>query len=223
MANHVSSYITFHNLSEEGKAKLEELYQRLSGIDDDSTYEYSAHEIFGIPEPEGDDTDGPGYYSWNIEHMGAKWCYIEDPDEDRFRTNSAWSVPWDLFDYVCKEIATVDENLFADVTYEDEMPNFVGWATWHHGSFDEGREWEWEAIEDWIMDNNPEIDELFDREEREWKEGKEDEGRDLMWDVQWEFMEDVRDHTLQEEVTWYFEHEEEILEELEEAKREEEA
>ena len=210
MANHVSSYIRFHNLNDEAEAKLEELYQRLKGIDEEGVFEYNAGEILGSTD-EDQDT-----YSWYIDKIGAKWCYIEDPDPDGFRTNSAWSVPWGLFEYVMGELEEVQPHVFASVSYEDEMPNFVGWATYHHGSFDEGREWEWEEIEDWIMDNRSDIAELFDREEREWKEGKEDEGRDLIWDAQYEFMEDVLEQTLNEETTWYFNHEDEIISDYEE-------
>jgi hypothetical protein len=208
MANHVETWVRFHNLSDEGVKKLNEIYARHPDWGDEQKYDFDVGPFIGLSED--------AKYDDYINSVGAKWCYIEDPDDEGFRSTSAWSVPWDFINKLCEELAEVDEHLFVSVEYEDEMPNFTGWSTWHHGSYDEGREWEWEEIEDWVMDNRPDIAELFDREERDWKEGKEDEGRDLMWDAQMEFMEDVRYRTLTEETTWYFNHEEEILEDYKE-------
>lgn len=215
MANHVNTYVSFYRISEEGEKKLDELYHRLENFGEENTYDYAAEMFFGVPRPEGEDnTDGPGYFSWNIEHMGAKWCTLEDPDPSGFRLTSAWSVPWDLINYVSEEIQKVDPDVFVTVDYEDEMPNFVGWATWHDGSYDEGREWEWENMVEWMRDNNEELAAMWDEEAEDWIEDKEDEARDLQWDMQMEFFEMVKDQTLTEEVNWYMEHEEEIKAEL---------
>jgi len=205
MANHVYTSVVFRRISEAGEKRLEELYQRLEDIDDPEVYSYDASKIFGIDESE----DGPGTYSWNIEHMGAKWCYFEDCDPDGFRTESAWSVPWNLIEYVLNEVAKVDPTIYVTVTYEDEMPNFTGWATWWGGSFDEGREWEWKEILEWMRDHNEVLAGAWDPEKEEWTEEAEEDGglNDIIWDEQINFMEDVREATLSEEVEWFFKHE----------------
>ena len=220
MANDVYSYVNFKRISEEGIKRCEEVFSRLTGWDDEDTYEYALHEVFGLPEELDEEgyNKGPGSYGWNIDNVGAKWAYIEDPSPDfGFTVHSAWSVPFDGIEYILNEIHKVDPNFIASVSYEDEMPNFVGWVTYHTGSFDEGREWEWDEIEDWIMDNHEDIAACYDREEKEWIEGKEDEGQSLVWDYVREFIDDVSWITLDEELTWYLEHEEEIKAELAES------
>lgn len=211
MANHVSTYVHFYRVSEAGEARLEELYQRIKGIDDDGVYEYMATDLFGEPDEVVED------YQWRIDHVGAKWCYIEDPDPNGFRLTSAWSVPWDLIGFVAEEIRKVDPDVFITVDYEDEMPNFVGWATWHSGSFDEGREWEWEEMLEWMRNNDEELAACWDEEAEDWKEGMEDDAHDMLWDAQADFQEDVVNHTLMEEVHWYMDNEEDIKAELAEA------
>ena len=217
MANHVSSYVHFWKISEEGKAKLDELYHRLDGFDDESKWDFAGEDFFGeqrVQDEEGNDISGPGFYSWNIEKMGAKWVTVESCDDDQFQLTSAWSVPFDLIEYIANQVREVDPDVFVTVDYDDEMPNFTGWATWHHGSYDEGREWEWKEIREWMCNNNSELAEMWDEENDDWFEDKEDEARDLLWDEQMEFMEMVKNQTLMEEVNWYEEHEEEILAEL---------
>ena len=209
MANHVDSYVRFNRISEAGQKRFAELCSRLDGWDTQGTYSFNMHEIFGEPESEG----GPGTYSWNIEKMGAKWCYMEDCNDDGFNSQSAWSVPYDGIEYILSEIYKVDPNLFATVSYEDEMPNFVGWATWHDGSYDEGREWEWEEMQKHMLDEHEDLRAEWNEEDDEFT----DEGRELLWDYTRDFIDSVVWETLQEEVNWYYEHEEEIKAEIEAA------
>ena len=196
-------------MSEAGAKRCEELFKRLEGYEDDSQYSFSFDKIFGLPEAD----DGPGSYDWNTENVGTKWAYIEDADSEYgFACESAWAVPWNGIEYIFNEIFKVDPEFMATVSYEDEMPNFVGWATWHHGNFDEGLEYEWEEIEAGIMKDNPEIAECYDAEKREWIEGKEDEGRELMWDAQREWIDENSVEKMEEEVRWYMKNKQEIHE-----------
>ena len=202
MANHVSTSVNFNRISEAGQKRFEELCQRLDGWNTEGTYSFNMHEIFGLEESE----DGPGTYNWNIENMGAKWCYMEDCGDDGFRTESAWSVPWEGIDYVLTEIHKVDPTVYATVVYEDEMPNFVGWSTWHGGTYDEGREWLWEDMESQMLERHEDLREQYDEENEEFT----DEGRELLWDYTREFIDDVVWETMDEEVHWFFTNEEEM-------------
>ena len=202
MANHVGTYVNFNRISEAGQKRFEELCQRLDGWNTEGAYSFNMYEIFGLEETEG----GPGSYDWNIENVGAKWCYMEDCGDSGFRTESAWSVPWDGINYVMTEIHKVDPTLFATVVYEDEMPNFVGWATWHDESWDEGREWEWEEMEKHMLETHEDLREQYNEEDEEYT----DEGRELLWDYTREFIDEVVWGTLNEEVKWFEEHEEEM-------------
>jgi len=210
MANYVNTNVRFYRANDEAKAVFNKLCERLEGWGDPTTHSFTMSQIFGIPETDELDDNGnltgPGTYSWNIENIGAKWCFIEDVDDDGFRTESAWSVPYDGIQYILEQMAEADPKLIATVTYEDEMPNFFGWATWHSGSYDEGREWEWEEFEKILKEKYPVIAEGWNEEEQEWT----DEAREQLWDVQWEEIYDLQQETLDEELKWLEEHEDEL-------------
>ena len=205
MANHVNTSVNFNRISEAGQKRFEELCQRLDGWDTEGAYSFNMHEIFGLEESE----DGPGTHNWNIENIGAKWCYMEDCDDAGFRTESAWSVPWDGINYILTEIHKVDPTLFTTIVYEDEMPNFVGWATWHDESWDESREWLWEEMEKEMLDMHSDLREQYNEEDEDYT----DEGRELLWDYTREFIEDVVWEIMDKEVKWFFSHEEQMKEE----------
>jgi hypothetical protein len=199
MANHVDTYVSFNRISEAGQKRFAELCSRLDGWNTKGAYSFNMHEIFGLEESE----DGPGTYSWNIENMGAKWCYMEDCGDDGFRTQSAWSVPFDGIQYILEEIYKVDHTLVATIVYEDEMPNFVGWATWNNECWDEGREWQWEEMQQHMLDEHEDLRAEWIEDDEDWT----DTGRELAWDYTRDFIDEVVWGTLQEEVDYYFEHE----------------
>ena len=181
MANHVWTNAHFHRISDEGKKKLFELYSRFEDLDVEGSYEYPLEQIFGVPKDEDpESTDGPGWYSWNTEHMGAKWAYVQDPDEIGFSINSAWSVPEKALDYIFGEVYKVDKNVVAGIIYEDEFPNFVGWQTWRNGDWEDSEYIEWDDILNHLLDNNEELREQFDYEEQSFTE----EGNEILWEVQ---------------------------------------
>jgi len=199
MANHVNTYVNFNRISEAGQKRFAELCSRLDGWDKEGTYSFNMHDIFGLEESE----DGPGTYSWNIDNIGAKWCYMEDCGDHGFSTESAWSVPFDGIQYIFEEIYKVDPELVASITYEDEMPNFVGWSTWNNGGWDEGREWQWEEMQEHMLQQHEDLRAEWNEEDEEWT----DEGQSLAWDYTREFIDEVVWGTLQEEVDYYIEHE----------------
>ena len=192
MANHVNTFIQFFFENEEaGKAKLQELYSRLDGWGEESNYDWNLHNIFGIPETdeldEHGNATGPGTYSWNIEHMGSKWAYIEDPEEDCFRMTSAWSVPIDAINYIMGELAEADPEVRAHITAEDEMPNWVYAAIAEGDGIVDFSEWEWEEIIENLRDTYSEISEGWDEENDDFQENQVGESaREFMYDVLWE-------------------------------------
>ena len=192
MANHVNTYVQFYFDDEKaGKVKLQELYSRLDGWGEESKYDWNLHEIFGIPETDELDEDGfaqgPGTYSWNIEHMGSKWAYLEDADEDSFRITSAWSVPTDAIDFVMEELAKVDPEVSADITAEDEFPNWVYAAKAYGSGIDDFEEWDWDDIMAHMIENYEEVAAGYDLEKDDWMDGEKGvEARDAMNDLLWE-------------------------------------
>lgn len=192
MANHVNTYVSLVFGNEEaGKAKLQELYSRLEGWGEEGKYDWNLHDIFGIPETdeldEHGNPTGPGTYSWNIENMGAKWAYIEDADEDAFRVVSAWGVPTDAIEYVVKELAEADPDVRAEITAEDEMPNWVYAAVADKDGIYDGVEWQWEEIMEHICDTYEEVRVGWDADDNDFFDNAEGEAaRDFMQDVLWE-------------------------------------
>lgn len=200
MANDVYTYVNFYRISEEGIAKANELFSRLEGYDDDSVFEYTLSSLL-----EKQPTDDESYYGFNIDNVGAKWAYIEDPSEYGFTTHSAWCVPTEGIKYIFDEIAKVDETFIGTYTYYDEMPNFVGWQTYRDGYFDEFEEWESDAIIKLILEANPELAEEYDAEEEEFT----DKGHEMLWDIQDDFVQDLVNDGLSQELLWIKEAEEE--------------
>lgn len=207
MANHVTTNIVFTTISEEGKARLQELYRRLDGWENENVYSYNAVDLLGVPETDELDEEGnrtgPNTYSWNIEHVGAKWCNVEDAEENYLRLLSAWSMPVVLVEYIIDQIAEVDESVVADVYYEDEMPNFIGAAMYTADG-----EWSSEEYSDEELRNHlhrliPEMAELWDEEQ---EEAKDEKYWDLFSDHAWETVEQILNDTIKEFHESYDEH-----------------
>jgi hypothetical protein len=171
MANHVNTWVKFERLNDAGKAKLQELYSRVRTNDDRPWF----GDMWGL-DPTVSDT-----YAWNCDNVGPKWCYFEDREEDCFQTTSAWSYPEQGISWLIEQLAEVDPNVLAYVTYEDEMPNFFGcWFFDANGIYD-GYEWDSEEIEQLMRQEHPALLELDEEEQS-------DEYWDLWSDNIWELV-----------------------------------
>ena len=105
---------------------------------------YIARELLDIDKlkfmPEGTyDKDGYLEDSWNyyVENVGAKWCNVEDVDENYFSGYSAWSAPLQFVQYLHEYLYDHhDKNHSIKMTYEDEFRNFIGVAHYHDATYD---------------------------------------------------------------------------------------
>ena len=90
--------------------------------------------------PEGTyDKDGYLEDSWNyyVENVGAKWCNVEDVEENYFSGYSAWSAPIQFVQYLHEYLYDHhDKNHSIKMTYEDEFRNFIGVAHYADGNHD---------------------------------------------------------------------------------------
>ena len=95
--------------------------------------------------PEGTyDKDGYLEDSWNyyVNNVGAKWCNVEEVEEDSFSGYSAWSAPTQFVVYLHEYLYDHhDKNHSIKMTYEDEFRNFIGVAHFQDGNYD------WEEID----------------------------------------------------------------------------
>ena len=186
MANHVNNYLSIHQISDEGRKVWQEVF--LDRMQDPAQRVFDLREFFFDVDDEGNYIN----FEWEVvaENIGAKWASVEDGHEDGLNVCSAWSPIVPFAEYVAKIIGEVDPDVQLVLTYEDEMPNFVGVATFTAEGLYTDNEIEWDDIRDQIINDNDDIRELWDAEEEDWHEGKEDEGNELIWEVQWDTIND---------------------------------
>jgi hypothetical protein len=192
MANHVNSYIEFHKINNEAKAKLVEMVGRCR------EQEYG-RKWFGDIFVEGDlKYEDVEQYSWTTEHIGPKWCYIEDYELDvetpYIVTESAWSAPVEgvarlVVDYLNK----YDDKIVWSIKYEDEMPNFIGAYVYENDECLDGTEDDEDEIRYMMFAWLPHLKEQWNEDEDYWKtdedgditeeaEKAEDEYREMLFE-----------------------------------------
>jgi hypothetical protein len=179
MPNIVNTSVDFYEISDEGKAKFKELCRRFKDWkEDEYVSQFPLSEIWGLPESD----DGPGSYNWNVDNMGSKWAFMEDPDDNGFRIESAWSCPFGALDYIAGQISEVDPNFVMTVRSQDEMPNWILAAVYQGEELFDSEEFEWEEIKNYMNFHDKDLAEHYNEEEEDW----DDEGRDMMYDIVWE-------------------------------------
>ena len=186
MANHVHFSVNFHQINEAARAKLQELFSR---IRTDNNYQWFS-DIF----VDGDELtyDEAGQYSWTLENIGPKWCYLEDysaADGDvYFNGEAAWSAPEEGLVKLLEILEEHDPNIITSMTYEDEMPNFVGVYVYQGSECYDGFEDEWEELRDRVIAESETLTpESWDEDEDDWVD---DEARDTFQEEMWEIIGD---------------------------------
>jgi hypothetical protein len=116
MANNVSSYISFSDISEEAEDWLDKLMP---------DYNTSAYEVLGkIYDKTEEEMDN---WEWWNENVGSKWLNFEDVSCGGVSTVSAWSPPTLFYENLYKKLSSLNSpDLKMWARYDDEMPNFVG-------------------------------------------------------------------------------------------------
>ena len=190
MANNVNNYLRVENISEKGQEVWDSFIDRINALPDRGHltglfYEADEDGYWIVPE---------GVHAGDA--VGAKWAFSQDLDVDFMNIESAWSPVLALAEHIAQEIGKVDPEVRLVMTYEDEMPNFVGVATFTADGLDTDNDIDNDDIQELIFSEHPEIREMWDEDECDWKEGKEDEGYDAMSEVQYEMINDWQmDHT----------------------------
>jgi len=194
MPNIVSSYVNFYQVSDEGREHFMTLCKRFKDWkEDEYVSSFPMHEIFGVEETE----DGPGTYNWNVENMGAKWAFVQDPDKHGFAIESAWDVPIDAVEFIVKEIHEVDPKAVIVVTSQDEMPNWISTNIFAEGELYDSEHWEWDDIRDYMNTHDTDLAEHYNAEEEDWDE----EGREMMYEIVWECCSEMQDTSLENMLT----------------------
>ena len=188
MANHVSACLRTHNISPEGQKVWDKfIVEKLESTKGLGEYEvHLGHYLFNHDETTGEFTDWD--FNTMCEEVGAKWAYATDWDESYVSTYSAWSPVLGWADMVVREIAKVDPNVTLVLTYEDEMPNFIGVATFDKDGLDTDNCLEWDDLRQRMCDLDPELNALYDEETEEWTD--DDEAWEIIHEVMWDIIAD---------------------------------
>ena len=178
MANHVNYGVRFEQMNDAAKAKWKELTSRLV----EQEYEYWMGDLW-VYEGGPVSADDVREYSWTTEHVGPKWCYIQDFDEESFHGYSAWSEPTPALEWILSQLAPLDPQMITTITYEDEMPNFAGVYVYEGDECIDGYEDEHDEIMDRIFETHPDLKEKWDEEIEDWKdEDAQDEFQEILWE-----------------------------------------
>ena len=178
MANHVNYGVRFEQMNDAAKAKWKELSSRLV----EQEYEYWMGDLW-VYEGGPVSADDVREYSWTTEHVGPKWCYIQDFDEESFHGYSAWSEPSPALEWILSQLAPLDPQMITTITYEDEMPNFAGVYVYEGDECIDGYEDEHDEIMDRIFETHPDLKEKWDEEIEDWKdEDAQDEWNEILWE-----------------------------------------
>lgn len=179
MANHVHFAVEFHQMNDAAKEKLKELYSR---IRTDNSYHWFSDIFVDGEELTYEQSEK---YEWTLNNIGPKWCYLEDYDEDGFSGEAAWSAPEDGLVKLLEILEEYDPNIISSITYEDEMPNFIGAYVYSGSECYDGFEDEFEELRDRVIAESETLTEAsWNEEEDDWAdEEAEDTFRDEMWEV----------------------------------------
>jgi hypothetical protein len=192
MANHVNFHVTFHQINDAAKAKLNEMYAR---IRKENNYQW-----FSDMFVEGDLTyEETEKYTWTTENIGPKWSYLEDFDESGFQGDAAWSAPDTGLEKLLTILEELDPKIITSMTYEDEGPNFVGWYVYEGSSCYDCDEEEWEEIRERVINDSEVLtEESWDDDEEDWvDEEASDAFNEELWETignwQWEGVQECVD------------------------------
>jgi hypothetical protein len=186
MANHVHYSVNFHQINEQARAKLQELFSR---VRTDGNYQWFSDIFVDGDELTYEQTE---QYSWTLENIGPKWCYFEDysaaEGDVYFNGEAAWSAPEEGLVKLLEILEEYDPNIITSMTYEDEMPNFVGVYVYQGSECYDGFEDEWEELRDRVIAESETLTpESWDEEEDDWAD---DEARDTFQEEMWEIIGD---------------------------------
>ena len=195
MANHVSSHLEFHGLTEEGSQKIKSIVDLMRSRCSDEHEQSLCLAFFEDLYSENLDRN------WMCENVGAKWAYLTEYDGDTLHFLSAWSPVFEFVSYLVGQVNEVQDNFTATYSYEDEFYNFAGVSVYDQDGIYESIESDFECLQEEVFARFPDIREQWDEEEEEWR----DDG-DAFYEV---FYEHVHD--------WQYNLEKDLLQELKEA------
>ena len=182
MANHVHFYVQFHQINDEARTKLKEMFGRIR--------EDAPHKWFSDIFVEGDLTyEETEKYEWTTANIGPKWSYFEDYSAEEgdvyFTGESAWSSPQQGLEMLLGILVEYDPKIITSISYEDEGPNFFGADIYDGEELFDGIEYDYEETIDLVINDSEQLtEESYNTETEEWVDDEaEDTFNEEMWEV----------------------------------------
>lgn len=186
MANHVSGRISLENVSEAGQKVWDEFVVGTIEKHKDNYETHLGHFLFEEKDGEFVDWD----FDKMCEEIGAKWAYASDADESGVSFYSAWSPVEGFCELIASKIGEVCKDFRLVMTYEDEMPNFVGVSIFDHTGLDEDHCLDGDGILHMVLEQDSDLNEMYDHDECDWKEGKEEDAWEILMEIQYDIIND---------------------------------
>jgi hypothetical protein len=180
MANHVNTFIDIRGLTDKGETLLKQMF---SEYFDDPMTNSDAGQVFEEREETRE---------WYLNNLYSKWCTLEDVEIydgcANILTCSAWSYPEGFVVHILERLCEVqEETITTFVTYEDEMPNFIGCEVYVDAICEDGVQFEDEEIEEMYIQHSSDYSEIYNEIKRlEEDDGDTDELYDKLYDIKFE-------------------------------------
>ncbi len=180
MANHVHFAVAFHQINDDARMKLKEMFGRIR--------EESSHKWFSDIFVEGDLTyEETEKYEWTTANIGPKWSYFEDYSAEAtdvyFTGEAAWASPQQGLEKLLGILVEYDPKIITSITYEDEGPNFFGADIYEGEEMFDGIEYDYEETIDLVIKDSEQLTEES-YVDGEWVDQEaEDTFHEEMWEV----------------------------------------
>lgn len=170
MANNVHYNMTF-NLDDGQVALLQKTMKAVETTNGEMKWKsWTAEELPIYPDPYKEDN----WYDWGCKNMGAKWCHIDDYEDNYLTGYSAWSPCNPMFEHLGQYILDqVGGEVSGTLTYEDEFRNYIGKTTLYtDGSqvYLDVNEVDGEELSDIMLEAFGKEEEWFQSDEFDWWE-----------------------------------------------------
>ena len=165
MANHVTSVLRFEKINEAGKQIFKSKVDRLDEFGGGDNGYHMGYLV----------TDDLSKLDRNtmIEEFGAKWAFADYWDDDSITIISAWDPCSTFVESLLDEIGTVDSEVLAIHTYEDECYNFVGIDVYDSDGICDSYYLDSEDLLEMMLEEVEGLREVWDSEEEDWTDDGE--------------------------------------------------
>jgi hypothetical protein len=200
MANHVYSYWSLRQANDEAKAYFKEFTTHVNNSAEENDNFLMVEFLYQERRPE----DESEHWQWFIDRVGSKWITIEDVYDEELSMTTAWDSPDSLFERLVENLKVIDPNVQLVMTYEDEMPNFVG--VWYYNGENDDLDCEHYACENFqdLLGTDMELEDEELAEKYELDASDEDaiwEKRSELRDDFWELWGNEQTRVIQEAMT----------------------